>query len=143
MSQVSAAQQLLASLSYHPKTRNVVGQMSLIVDAYVNLAAAKVPDGRAPVVVFPLHIQREVQNLDLIPILSKNLEVQRDGQYRFSHFRSFSRNIRFVGGLNKPKLIACEDSEGMKYRELVKSGNDDLRQVRCKEDRLELLLVNT
>lgn len=107
--------------------------MSVIVDAYVNLAATKPPNGRAQSVIFPATIQHDVQNLELIPILSKHLEVQRDGQYDFSHFKSFSRNIRFVGGLNKPKLIECEDSEGIKYKELVKSGNDDLRQVMHKK----------
>lgn len=127
---VNAAEQLLNRLSTQPKIGEIVGQMTIIVNAYISLAAAKAPSSKVASVVFPKTIQLSVQDLHLIPILSKSIDVQRDGMYKFQHFRAFGLNIRFVGGINKPKLIACEDSEGKKHRELVKSGSDDLRQVR-------------
>ena len=40
----------------------------------------------------------------------------------------FGDTITFVGGINKPKLVECMDGRGHKYRQLVKSGQDDLRQ---------------
>jgi ataxia telangiectasia mutated family protein len=39
-----------------------------------------------------------------------------------------SATIRFVGGVNRPKLVTLVDSAGGERRQLVKSGSDDLRQ---------------
>ena len=33
-----------------------------------------------------------------------------------------------MNGINAPKVIECFGSDGNKYRQLAKSGNDDLRQ---------------
>jgi hypothetical protein len=33
-----------------------------------------------------------------------------------------------MNGINAPKVIECIGSDGNKYRQLAKSGNDDLRQ---------------
>lgn len=33
-----------------------------------------------------------------------------------------------MNGINAPKVIECLGSDGNKYRQLAKSGNDDLRQ---------------
>lgn len=35
---------------------------------------------------------------------------------------------RVMNGINAPKVIECFGSDGRKYRQLAKSGNDDLRQ---------------
>lgn len=35
---------------------------------------------------------------------------------------------RVMIGINAPKVIECFGSDGHKYRQLAKSGNDDLRQ---------------
>ncbi len=35
---------------------------------------------------------------------------------------------RVMNGINAPKVIECMGSDGHKYRQLAKSGNDDLRQ---------------
>lgn len=40
----------------------------------------------------------------------------------------FGDRISFVGGVNKPKVVLCHDSSGRQHRQLVKSGNDDMRQ---------------
>ena len=45
---------------------------------------------------------------------------------------SFGDKITFVGGVNKPKLVRCIDSAGRQHKQLVKSGNDDMRQVRAR-----------
>lgn len=38
-----------------------------------------------------------------------------------------------MNGINAPKVVECLGSDGQKYKQLAKSGNDDLRQdaVRC------------
>lgn len=33
-----------------------------------------------------------------------------------------------MNGINAPKVVECFGSDGHKYRQLAKSGNDDLRQ---------------
>lgn len=33
-----------------------------------------------------------------------------------------------MNGINAPKVVECYGSDGNKYRQLAKSGNDDLRQ---------------
>lgn len=33
-----------------------------------------------------------------------------------------------MNGINAPKLVECFGSDGHRYRQLAKSGNDDLRQ---------------
>lgn len=35
---------------------------------------------------------------------------------------------RVMNGINAPKLVECFGSDGHRYRQLAKSGNDDLRQ---------------
>lgn len=36
--------------------------------------------------------------------------------------------LRVMNGINAPKVVECLGSDGNKYRQLAKSGNDDLRQ---------------
>ena len=35
---------------------------------------------------------------------------------------------RVMNGINAPKVVECLGSDGLRYRQLAKSGNDDLRQ---------------
>ena len=35
---------------------------------------------------------------------------------------------RIMHGINAPKVIECKGSDGRLYKQLAKSGNDDLRQ---------------
>lgn len=35
---------------------------------------------------------------------------------------------RVMNGINAPKVVECFGSDGKTYRQLAKSGNDDLRQ---------------
>jgi hypothetical protein len=39
-----------------------------------------------------------------------------------------NRTCRVMNGINAPKLIECLGSDGQRYKQLAKSGNDDLRQ---------------
>jgi len=36
--------------------------------------------------------------------------------------------FRIMNGINAPKVVECFGSDGCRYRQLAKSGNDDLRQ---------------
>jgi ataxia telangiectasia mutated family protein len=41
---------------------------------------------------------------------------------------SFSPDMSIASGVSAPKIITCITSDGAKYKQLVKGGNDDLRQ---------------
>ena len=47
--------------------------------------------------------------------------------------------VKFVGGVNRPKLVECLDSQGKTHRQLVKSGHDDLRQDAVMQQFFRLL----
>jgi len=46
----------------------------------------------------------------------------------FPHFSGLADSIMIMNGINAPKAIECFGSDSNKYRQLAKSGNDDLRQ---------------
>lgn len=58
----------------------------------------------------------------------------------------FSSIYRIMNGINAPKVVECLGSDGQKYRQLAKSGNDDLRQdavrITCGFFFTSLLLVS-
>ena len=61
------------------------------------------------------------------------MPVDFDCEYNLANsgiatFRHFGENCRLVGGINQPKLVECYGSDGNVYKQLAKSGNDDLRQ---------------
>lgn len=112
--------------------KELLDQMSSLVNAYVELAALPAPAGHVdslPDQPFPAQIRRRVKDLKRIPVVSSSLEVDPSCTYQeIPYVVTFGERISFVGGVNKPKLIKCLDSHGCEHRQLVKSGNDDLRQ---------------
>ena len=55
-----------------------------------------------------------------MPVPSVSLPVDRGGRYdAFPHFVGFAERIKFVGGINKPKIVSVTDSEGGQHRQLV------------------------
>ena len=77
--------------------------------------------------------KRALSDLDLLPVLTADVPVDFDCEYNLANsgiatFRHFGENCRLVGGINQPKLVECYGSDGNVYKQLAKSGNDDLRQ---------------
>lgn len=63
------------------------------------------------------------RNYQHIPVTSVSLPVDPGGHYTsFPHFVGFSERIKFVGGINKPKIVTVTDSEGTQCRQLVRRG---------------------
>ncbi len=131
--------------------------------------------------------------LSLVPVITREVEVDPDGRYEgLPHFSHFGDQIKFVGGVNRPKLIQARcfaqgkrkkqnrrltlcmstldssyqgalyrdarkgsararntvgtgrqvfDSDGRRYRQLVKSGNDDMRQDAVMQQFFQLVNV--
>ncbi|KAK1356348.1 hypothetical protein POM88_049604 [Heracleum sosnowskyi] len=59
----------------------------------------------------------------------------------FAHFKGLADSVTVMNGINAPKVVECLGSDGNKYRQLAKSGNDDLRQDAVME--IFFGLVNT
>ncbi|MEW5311589.1 MAG: hypothetical protein WDW38_003292 [Sanguina aurantia] len=94
------------------KQAKIKEQMSILVEGYIELAATPVPD-KASIMTFPAPIRRRLKDLDHIPITSVPLEPDPTTQYNnLPMVRSFREKISFVGGINLPKLVKCEDSFG-------------------------------
>ncbi|CAG9461441.1 unnamed protein product [Pedinophyceae sp. YPF-701] len=115
--------------------QEVLGQTKRLVDAYIRLAAAD-PEKTS---VVPSAICRDVRDLDKVPVVSMNLPLDPLCRYLRADgpsgapseavtFERFESKVSLVGGINKPKLIAVRGSDGRLHKELIKSGNDDLRQ---------------
>ncbi|KAL3152004.1 hypothetical protein ABBQ32_001124 [Trebouxia sp. C0010 RCD-2024] len=125
---VAAAHDLIAVVAANPARKAIVEQVNQMIEAYIHLAALPASsDGAA--MMFPSSLRRRTRDLSLVPVVSAPVDVDPSCRYdNLPHFSHFGDSISFVGGINKPKLIQCFDSVGHCHRQLVKSGNDDMRQ---------------
>jgi hypothetical protein len=74
-------------------------------EAYIELAAMPVKKGVKSMAV-PSAWRRRHQNLDLAPIVTKELPIDPGCRYDdFPHLVGFGETITFVGGINQPKLV--------------------------------------
>ncbi|CAN0900398.1 Serine/threonine-protein kinase ATM [Linum grandiflorum] len=139
---ILAAKHLLEELlSYHGQ---VIRQMKQMVDIYIKLAELETrredTNKRIPL---PRDI-RSVRQLELVPVVTANFPVERNCQYlegSFPHFKGLADSVMVMNGINAPKVVECLGSDGKRYRQLAKSGNDDLRQDAVMEQFFGL--VNT
>ena len=52
-----------------------------------------------------------VRNLDAVPVTSVAVPVDLSCRYEgLPHHQAFGERVRFVGGINKPKLVVALDS---------------------------------
>lgn len=109
--------------------------MEALVACFVELAATQFPQakgGGAPPDgwPFPAAIKRRLQALRLVPVPTAPLEVDPSGAYDgVPAMAELGARLGHAGGINAPKVLTATDSAGRSHRMLVKSGNDDLRQV--------------
>ncbi|XP_031372225.1 serine/threonine-protein kinase ATM isoform X2 [Punica granatum] len=138
-----AAENLLKELySYHG---DIISQMKQMVEVYIKLAELEIRrEDTSKTMKLPRDI-RSVQQLELVvPVVTATIPVDRSCQYRegtFPHFKGLEDSIMVMNGVNAPKVVECLGSDGQKYRQLAKSGNDDLRQDAVMEQFFGL--VNT
>nr|XP_034595825.1 serine/threonine-protein kinase ATM isoform X4 [Setaria viridis] len=128
-----AAENLLKELSSCHGA--LICQMKQMVEIYIKLAELETKkedtNKRIP-------LPREV------PVVTATVPVDPSCQYEvgsFPHFSGLADSIMIMNGINAPKVIECFGSDGNKYRQLAKSGNDDLRQDAVMEQFFSL--VNT
>ncbi|KAL6493547.1 hypothetical protein OROGR_032326 [Orobanche gracilis] len=137
-----AAEDLLKELlSYHGAT---IRQMKQMVEIYIKLAEMETKrEDTNKRVNLPRDV-RSIRELELVPVVTSNFPVDRTCQYPegfFPHFKGLADSVTIMNGINAPKVVECFGSDGNKYRQLAKSGNDDLRQDAVMEQFFGL--VNT
>ncbi|XP_022767135.1 serine/threonine-protein kinase ATM isoform X5 [Durio zibethinus] len=137
-----AAENLLGELSaYHGP---VIRQMKQMVEIYIKLAELETKrEDTSRKLPLPREI-RSVRQLELVPVLTASFPVDHSCQYRegsFPFFRGLADSVMVMNGVNVPKVVECLGSDGRKYKQLAKSGNDDLRQDAVMEQFFGL--VNT
>ncbi|XVF54114.1 hypothetical protein PTKIN_Ptkin05aG0154900 [Pterospermum kingtungense] len=137
-----AAENLLGELlAYHGP---VIRQMKQMVEIYIKLAELEIKrEDTSRKVPLPREI-RSVRQLELVPVLTASFPVDPSCQYSegsFPYFRGLADSVMPMTGINVPKVVECLGSDGRKYKQLAKSGNDDLRQDAVMEQFFGL--VNT
>ncbi|CAO2161842.1 unnamed protein product, partial [Urochloa humidicola] len=105
--------------------------MKQMVEIYIKLAELETKkedtNKRIPL---PREV-RSICQLELVPVVTATIPVDPSCRYEvgsFPHFSGLADSIMIMNGINAPKVIECFGSDGNKYRQLAKSGNDDLRQ---------------
>lgn len=137
-----AAENLLEELSsYHGA---IIRQMKQMVEIYIKLAELETRrEDTSKKISLPREI-RSLKELELVPVVTATFPIDRSCQYKegsFPYFKGLEDSITVMIGINAPKVIECFGSDGHKYRQLAKSGNDDLRQDAVMEQFFGL--VNT
>ncbi|KAL8261037.1 hypothetical protein R6Q59_025086 [Mikania micrantha] len=137
-----AAECLLKELSSHHGA--VIRQMKQMVEIYIRLAELETKrEDTNKKIALPREI-RSVRQLELVPVVTSSFPVDPSCQYNegsFPHFKGLADSVTIMNGINAPKVVECLGSDGKKYRQLAKSGNDDLRQDAVMEQ--FFALVNT
>ncbi|KAK9995769.1 hypothetical protein SO802_020455 [Lithocarpus litseifolius] len=137
-----AAENLLKELSsYHGA---IIVQMKQMVEIYIKLAELETRrEDTNKRITLPREI-RSLRQLELVPVVTATFPVDRSCQYHegsFPYFKGLADSVMVMNGINAPKVVECLGSDGRRYRQLAKSGNDDLRQDAVMEQFFGL--VNT
>uniref|UniRef100_A0A0A0LS27 Serine/threonine-protein kinase ATM n=2 Tax=Cucumis sativus TaxID=3659 RepID=A0A0A0LS27_CUCSA len=137
-----AAEYLLEELSSNHGA--LIRQVKQMVEIYIKLAELETRrEDTNKRMMLPREL-RSLQPLELVPVVTATFPVDRSCQYQegsFPYFKGLGDTVRIMNGINAPKVIECEGSDGHRYRQLAKSGNDDLRQDAVMEQFFGL--VNT
>ena len=111
-----------------PHLARLVAQTETLGEAYMDISALGAAREASRVGV-PSATRRAAATCTDLPPTSRALPVRPDADYADApRFAGFGPAARFVGGINRPKLVTVADSAGATHKELVKAGQDDPRQ---------------
>jgi ataxia telangiectasia mutated family protein len=84
-----------------------------------------------------VNVARGIPNYQLPPV-TISLPLRPDGNYDdVPVVTKFGATVSIMSGLSSPKVLTAQASNGKEYRQLFKSGNDDLRQDAIMEQVFE------
>ncbi|MCO5564111.1 hypothetical protein L7F22_017767 [Adiantum nelumboides] len=135
-----AAEAVLNALASEKKS--LINQMRQLVEVYIKLAEIEVrKEDMNKRLSLPRDI-RSVRQLELVPVITAEIPISPDAQYpegHFPYFKGLSDRFLVMHGVNAPKVVECFGSDGRQYRQLAKSGDDDLRQDAVMEQLFSLV----
>ncbi|CAI5525751.1 unnamed protein product, partial [Closterium sp. Naga37s-1] len=126
---IRAAKAVLGGMAERHKP--MLDEMQQLMDLYIRLAemeSSKEDLMRSK--QLPRNF-RSVRDLLRVPVLTASVPVDRTCCYAPGSFPAFcglKDSMRVMHGVNAPKVVECVGSDGRVYKQLAKSGNDDLRQ---------------
>ncbi|XP_047054644.1 serine/threonine-protein kinase ATM isoform X1 [Lolium rigidum] len=137
-----AAENLLKELSSIHGA--LIRQMKQMVEIYIKLAELETKkEDTNKKISLPREFRSICQlELEKVPVVTATIPVDPNCRYEegtFPHFSGLVDSITVMNGINAPKVIVCIGSDGNKYRQLAKSGNDDLRQDAVMEQFFSLV----
>ncbi|RKP04911.1 hypothetical protein THASP1DRAFT_33272 [Thamnocephalis sphaerospora] len=126
-SRADAASLVLDTLRANRQLTETIDEMNRLSAAYVEVAMFRLIREKVMQTVGRGYIQLDrrlslprVGALPRVPVTTIDLPVQPTGQYaNFVSIRRFSSRFRVVGGINLPKIIECEGSDGRRYTQLA------------------------
>mmetsp|Transcript_7538 Transcript_7538/g.18536 ORF Transcript_7538/g.18536 Transcript_7538/m.18536 type:complete len:1263 (+) Transcript_7538:1-3789(+) len=133
---IAAAESLIQRL--RASHSDLIDQMQKLSEAYIELAAHPVPKLKANATLNLGNLKfAKLRNLacSLVHVPTAPVCFAGDVPALVSHFEV---KVRFVGGVNAPKVVKCIDQRGNVHKQLVK-GNDDLRQDAVMEQLFEIV----
>lgn len=138
----SAAHNIRQELSHDPAQGDLFKKLNAADGYYRVLAEEPLSDkrlGKMPLkdIGSAVKVSRRVPELEVPPV-TIDLPLQPDGVYKdipvVTHFLPF---VSIMSGLSSPKVLTAVSSTGQQYKQLFKSGNDDLRQDAIMEQVFE------
>ncbi|EPY50624.1 ATM checkpoint kinase [Schizosaccharomyces cryophilus OY26] len=140
-SRFAAVQNIMKTLQTFGESKSLIDKLLKVFMNYVTLAewnprskTASTSFSRSPCAAWFLN---DFPQLDLAPITS-HLAINDMANYSdVPTVVSFSNTIGFASGINVPKIVKCTSSDGRIHKQLVKGGNDDLRQDAVMEQVFE------
>ena len=134
ISRNAAAKRICESLSKSPRTSKIWAAIQRSNDLYMNLARMKAEElrqgARVPLRNFDhsRRVGRDVPSLGVPPI-TMSITLREDCDYtKVPTIYSFKPEMTISNGLSTPKVLTAITSDGQEYKQLFKSGSDDLRQ---------------
>ncbi|KAH7439431.1 hypothetical protein KP509_04G060500 [Ceratopteris richardii] len=129
MEKKQAAEAILIALASDKK--DLIEQMRQLVEIYIRLAEIEVKkEDMGKNLPLPRDI-RSIRQLELVPVITAEVPISSDANYsagQFPFYKGLSDRYLVMHGINAPKVVDCLGSDGHYYRQLAKSGDDDLRQ---------------
>eukprot|EP01064_Diplonema_japonicum_P024245 TRINITY_DN3476_c2_g1_i2.p1 TRINITY_DN3476_c2_g1~~TRINITY_DN3476_c2_g1_i2.p1 ORF type:complete len:2821 (+),score=710.18 TRINITY_DN3476_c2_g1_i2:67-8529(+) len=130
---IEAAKRILKALSRSKTMAPLLEEMRTLVEAYMQFAFHPINkkthiDGEKIPLTKDLSL-KNVRSLSHAVVPTYSIPVSKMGDYaRVPRVKEFEPCFTTAGGINLPKIIRCLGSDGKWYKQLVKGGQDDLRQ---------------
>lgn len=134
MARYGAANAIVERLKFSKRVSQIWISLHNTNVNFVRFAAERLEDAKPGAVVLlrksptGLRIEQEVNKYS-VPPPTMTIPLRPDCDYSsVPSIASFEPDFTLAGGISAPKIITALGTDGLKYKQLFKGGNDDLRQ---------------